>query len=630
MVTRKRRRLHGQRLIIRLSPPFLLLATAALLICTYAVTRFLSARLVEVRLEEALQLASYIATELGDEILRDDGGTGGSVASRCKALATSFPVRIRIIRSGGVLLCDYGFGTDFRRSVSPEGSSNDLDGLGARTARMWTATDEVLSAVVAGANVPVLGRDGRVAAAVIVSLPVTGVESVVSSLRNRMLLVGVCVVLAVMLLSLLLLQRIVQPIFEIRRAARRFARGQLSHAIPPSEIPELAAVADSLNAMARQLDERIRTIVEQRNAIEAVFASMSEGVIAVDREERIIRINGSAARFLEIDVAVAKDRPLREVFRTHELITFISDVLREQRPLQRSITVHKQADTYLQLHGTVLEDAEGSAIGAVVVFSDVTELRRLATQQKDFVANVSHELRTPITSIKGFVETLLDDALDDRATAERFLRIVARHTDRLYTLIDELLGLARIEQGAEEGGIAKREVEIGEIVETVREVYDKIATAKGVRLDLTDVGRFRLEVNKPLVEQAVLNLIDNAVNASESGMTVRLRAFQRDDASVIEVADEGGGIPREHLPRLFERFYRVDRARSRPGGSGLGLSIVSRVAEAHGGSVVVESEPGSGSVFTLTLPRGREPGTPRLIPAARSAAENEPGPPLRD
>jgi two-component system phosphate regulon sensor histidine kinase PhoR len=260
-------------------------------------------------------------------------------------------------------------------------------------------------------------------------------------------------------------------------------------------------------------------------------------------------------------------------------------------------------DRWLHVHGTTLHDGEHQRIGALVVLHDTTRLRRLENVRRDFVANVSHELRTPVTSIKGFVETLLDGAMDDPESTRRFLRIILRQANRLNAIIEDLLTLSRIERGTEEVTIELGEDSVGEVLQAAIEMCQQSAADKGISLHLDCPPTLRLRMNAHLLEQAVVNLVGNAVKYSEPGSTVHIGACQDGGDIVIQVKDRGCGIEAKHLPRLFERFYRVDKARSRElGGTGLGLAIVKHIALAHRGAVEVESAVGHGSTFSIRLP----------------------------
>ena len=279
-----------------------------------------------------------------------------------------------------------------------------------------------------------------------------------------------------------------------------------------------------------------------------------------------------------------------------------------REPVEDDIVLRGSRDRTIRLRGTALRDLSGEG-GAVIVLNDVTDMQRLENVRRDFVANVSHELKTPIASIKGFVETLLDGALEDSGNASRFLGIVGRQADRLASIIEDLLALSRIEQSEGSGNLPLETTGIAAIFSAVFADCEPRADDRSISLKLDCPETLTAEVNPPLLEQAVINLVDNAIKYSDPGRSVQLAARLDDTPNptelLIHVRDEGSGIDAEHLPRLFERFYRVDKARSRKlGGTGLGLSIVKHIVQAHGGTITVESELGIGSTFTIRLPAG--------------------------
>jgi len=386
------------------------------------------------------------------------------------------------------------------------------------------------------------------------------------------------------------------------QGVRRFSRGDFTEPLEPPRLSEMAALSDSLNDMAAQLDERLRAVTKERNQQEAVLSSMVEGVLAVDNQGRIMTFNEAAARLTGIDFEKAQNAHLRDIAPNTPLAQFITQILNSSKPKESEFGNLSQSGRILQVHGSVLRDAHGKGIGAVVVLNDVTRLRRLEQVRRDFVANVSHELRTPITSIKGFVETLLDGAIDTSEDARRFLEIVAKQSDRLNAILGDLLTLSHIEEGEEKKSIEVEVTGIRDTLEAALQLCSKKAGAKDIQVRLHCDPSVTARINPPLLEQAVANLIDNAIKYSPAGSDVTVRAGLQDEV-VIQVEDHGCGVAAEHLPRLFERFYRVDKARSRAlGGTGLGLSIVNHVITAHGGRVTVESAPGVGSTFSIYLP----------------------------
>lgn len=408
-----------------------------------------------------------------------------------------------------------------------------------------------------------------------------------------------------------------RSITRLRHAADRFAQGNLSRRVSVRGPLQIAALAESLNRMARQLQDRLTTVVRQRNELGAVLSSMIEGVLAVDTEERIISLNGAAAELLRVDPNQTLGRLLPEVVRNTALQQFAAQTLRENRAITAEInlrvaTTGETDRPYRHLRGqsAILRDEDGERLGAVLVLHDITHIRRLESVRRDFVANVSHEIKTPISAVKAAVETLMDDRELPREDAQHFLRMVSRQADRLTAIVDDLLSLARIEQ--DEGRI-RAEMNRAPVTPVLRaacETCQANADERDIELAVDADPDLEARMNPALCEQAMINLIDNAIKYSPEQTRIEVLGQRDGDEVVLSVIDEGRGINGEHLPRLFERFYRTDRARSRElGGTGLGLSIVKHIAEAHGGRVSVESKVGSGSTFRIHLTAAPIPAT---------------------
>ncbi|MDF1592478.1 MAG: ATP-binding protein [Desulfobacterales bacterium] len=447
-------------------------------------------------------------------------------------------------------------------------------------------------------------KEGSTAAVIRTALPVSFVDEALKGVRNKIALGGLMVALLTAVASLFVSRYISRPIEEIKKGAEHFARGELKYRLPHTGTAELSSLARSLNQMAGQIEEKIKTIVHQRAELEAVLSSMVEGVVAIDQDERVLNVNAAAARMFNGNVGSLQGRLIQEVIRNAELQQFVRNALAGGRYMESDIILRKNNERVISASGTPLQDAAGSPRGILVVLHDVTRLRKLENMRRDFVANVSHEIKTPLTTIKGFVETLLQGAVDNHQETERFLGIIAKHVDRLNSIVDDLLSLSRIEQEGEKKEIRFETVGLKRVLGNAVQICQTKAGEKNISLDLNCDKGFTALLDPALFEQAAVNLIDNAIKFSQAGRTVTISCEKSDGSEIaIHFKDHGIGIPRQHLDRLFERFYRVDTSRSRNlGGTGLGLAIVKHIVQAHGGRITVESAPGAGSVFSIFLP----------------------------
>jgi two-component system phosphate regulon sensor histidine kinase PhoR len=517
----------------------------------------------------------------------------------CKDMGRSAETRITVILPSGKVVGD--------SDENPEKMDNHMDrpeileafSLGRGTSRRHSVTLEQSMMYVA---LP-LKKDTRTVGVVRTSMSADSIDEALGRIQLRIFLGGFIMAAFAAALSFIISHRIKRPIDEIKRGAERFAGGDFQFRLPASDMEELAGLSETMNQMAGELQERINTITAQRNELEAVLSSMVEGVLAVDMEERIISMNDAAAQIFRCDPSDAEGRSIQEVVRHSELQKFVGDALSSETPVEKDVVLYAAEEQILNGLGTALRDAQGKREGALIVLNDVTRLRRLENIRRDFVANVSHEIKTPITAIKGFVETLRDGASKNHKDAQRFLEIIDKHVDRLEAIIEDLLSLSRIERQTEREEILLQEGSIKDVLQTAIQVCQVKAAPKQIRLDLSCDETLKAKINPALLEQAVVNLLDNAIKYSDPESAVAVSATTEDHEVLIAVADHGSGIEKRHIHRLFERFYRVDRARSRKlGGTGLGLAIVKHIIQAHGGRVSVESRPGKGSTFTLHLP----------------------------
>jgi two-component system phosphate regulon sensor histidine kinase PhoR len=447
-------------------------------------------------------------------------------------------------------------------------------------------------------------KNGNILAVIRASIPTTFINRELKLIRLKIALGGLLIAILAAGISLLISRRITRPIVAMKKSAGHFADGDFSHRLAAPDSEEMAGLAEALNQMASQLDNRIKTIINQRNELETVLSSMREGVVAIDNKERIISMNQAAAVLFECDPVKSQDKNIQEVVRNLPLQQFIRKAISGREPEEDDIVLYQNGERILNLKSSPLLDANKEQIGTLVVYNDVTQLRRLENMRRDFVANVSHEIKTPLTAIKGFVETLYRGKVEKPEETERFLGIIQKHVDRLSSIIEDLLSLSRIEQEDEGRTIQLERGYIEDVFKSAIQICRPKAEEKEITINLICEEQLRSNFDPTLLEQAVVNLLDNAIKYSEPNSAIHLTANLNDSEVKIIVEDQGIGIAKKHLPRLFERFYRVDKARSRKlGGTGLGLAIVKHIAQAHGGQVTVKSTPGKGSTFTIHLPK---------------------------
>ena len=456
--------------------------------------------------------------------------------------------------------------------------------------------------------VPVRKKD-RTLAVVRASIPISAVDGALHSIQNKVLLAGLFMAVFAAILSLLVSRRITHPIEQIRKWAEAIASGDFLPKPYVKSSGEIEGLYESLGRMADDLRRQIEQVRRQRNEMKAAFSSMVEGVIAIDMEARVLNMNQRAATILGCDPAAARGRGIQGVMRNTAFYNFVEETLTARGTIERDIPMGDEG--LLNGHGTILRDEAENQIGALFVLNDVTRLRKLENIRRDFVSNVSHEIKTPITAIKGFVETLRDGAVKNPEDAERFLGIIEKHVDRLEAIIEDLLNLSKIEQTSGKEGLSLVESPMIEIINNALQICHVSIAGREIEIDVSCAESVTLKVDPTLLEQALVNLLDNAVKYSDTGGTVHISVTEKSGSVTITVRDHGVGINKKHLPRLFERFYRVDKARSRQlGGTGLGLAIVKHVVQAHGGHISVESTPGEGSAFSIHLP-GSQNGSNR-------------------
>ncbi len=451
---------------------------------------------------------------------------------------------------------------------------------------------------------PVIEKDS-VLAVVRIAFPESQFSNGLKGLKKNMIIVAFFLAIFSTIACLFFEKWITEPVKDMTTAARHFASGDLLYRADGGSISELLTLATAINRMAESLREKINDITGQRNELETVLTGMIEAVLVLDQNQVIKKINLAGAKLFGVEPEQVEGKTVIEAIRNIDLHGFVNRTIESSTPIEEELRIIGDNDLSIQAHGSSLVDHDGAFKGIVVVLNDITNIKKLETIRQDFVANVSHELKTPITSIKGFLETLKDGALEDPDNAGRFLDIMGNQTDRLSMIIEDLLSLSRLEQEEKKNAFELSPRRVKDVMVSVIKAFQETASQKQMDFELiVDDEEIEAAINETLLEQALLNLIDNAIKYSEPGKKILLALDQTEDEVVISVKDQGCGISKEHVDRIFERFYRVDKARSRKvGGTGLGLAIVKHIVRAHKARMEVISSLGSGATFSIFLPK---------------------------
>lgn len=519
------------------------------------------------------------------------------------ASAKDASARVSVIALDGRVLADsVASGKDLlaleNHKDRPEVQEALAAGVGFAERHSVTANQDLLYAAV-----PV-EHGGRRVGVTRVAMSLESIDGQVAALRRAELLAFGLGLLITVLLSALFSTSLGRSLREIMDAARQLAAGDLGARIRVRRDDELGELAKILNYSADQLQGRLSEIARDRARMEAILSSMEDGVLAVDHRGVVTLANDALVRSLGLEDALG--RHYLEVIRQREVGDVVESVLKAGARRAEEVEIRRLRRVFA-LTAVPFPGQEGAPHGALVTFHDATERRRVDQVRRDFVANASHELRTPLTSIRGFVEALEDGAVNDPATSERFLGKIRTHADRMAALVEDLLELSRLESG--ERPPQWEEVLPSEVVEDVIASFGGLAERKQITLARGDGSAPTVVTDADRLRRILENLVENAVKYTPAGGRVTVGSVPGPEgAALIVVEDDGPGIAAEHLTRIFERFYRVDRARSRElGGTGLGLAIVRHLAEGMGTSVAVVSELGRGSRFTVTVP-ARPPG----------------------
>ena len=565
-------------------------------------------------LEELLSARTALTAATVERALHDSSQSGGDPAFQplARRLAVPALARVTVIAPDGTVKADSAVPDEALSRMDnhrsrPEVVQAQATGMGTDSRISETTGTKTLYMAqrIAGTK-PDAGWIVRL------GLPYATVEARIRDLQWALLIAfGVAFTVSVAL-SLYVFSGLTRPLIDMAGVAGRLAGGDLGQRVRSESRNEVGVLAAAINQMADQLESKIRQVSEDRAQLVAVLSSMAEGVMVLDCRGHILRMNPAAERMFGLDGEASRGRDHASVIRHQAFNDLVARVMATKQPLSGEITAGPSGKT-VQVEASVSGCERNDEACAVFVFHDVTAIRRLEKVRKDFVANVSHELRTPLTSIKGYVEALLDGAKDQPDEAQRFLGIILKQADRLNLIIEDLLQLSQIESG--QVAFKQEPVRMDGLVERTVAMIKPLADKKRHEVSVSlPIGLPSVLGDEERLAQVLANLLDNAVKYTPEGgrIVVSGRAFGTGHTGRVElcVADTGVGIPESDRPRVFERFYRVDKARSRElGGTGLGLSIVKHIVEAHHGAIWVEANRPAGSRFVFRLPTALDPTT---------------------
>jgi two-component system phosphate regulon sensor histidine kinase PhoR len=511
-------------------------------------------------------------------------------------LGTDSGIRVTLIRSDGTVVADSSVEPGQVGAMENHLSRPEIQAALARGRGMNVRESATTGHTYVYVARTVSGPQGGQPLVIRLAEPLEQLSALKGRLAAAMALAALAAGVAILFTSLWLDRQLFKPLSRLITGAQDLAIGRASRVEVPEE-DELAALALALNRLAATAEEQFQAVSKERDHLQEILASMSEGVLVVGPDGRALMINPAFHRLFDLSGDFT-GRPVIEIIRQPALARLVEDTLRLGEPQSVQIELPTPERRTLLLASAALSRGER---GAVVAVRDTTELTRVADMRRDFVANVSHELKTPLAAIRGYAETLRDGALDEPPTARRFTERILSQCRRLQELLNDLLTLSRLEGLA--ASLEREPVDLHALIRRAAELFSAAAREKRIEIKVAAQRTPPILGDPDGLERLVLNLLDNALKYNRPEGEVAIRLSRSDGEAVIEVCDTGIGIPPESIPRIFERFYRVDKGRAREeGGTGLGLAIVKHVAQAHGGQVEVESRVGRGSTFRVRLP----------------------------
>ena len=509
-------------------------------------------------------------------------------------IGATIEARVSIMSIDGTVLADSWEdpGSMGNHAGRPEVSGALSTGLGRDTRVSRTVREEMLYTAVP------IETEGTTVGIARVAVPTSEIDDNVNRIIATISLSGVVVALIAIALGYVLARRSSQSVRSVVEAARRLGSGELDYRIQSQGADETQELALAFNSMATQLRDMIGNVSGERAKLAAVLSTMTDGVVLVENDGQVTLTNQAAETFLGLSGEDVTGTQFIELVRDHELQRLIAHCLARGEILFEEVELlHPRR--LLSAFATPLT-IDGSP-GVLLTLHDLTRIRQSETSRREFVSNVSHELRSPIASVRALVETLQEGARNDPDVADDFLKRIGNETARMSDIVEELLELSRLETG--QVPVNMRAVDLRELWESVRSQCQARADAKGISVQSLGTGDVNIALgDETMLRQVLANLLDNALKFTPAEGTVSFNTRLKDRLVEVSVSDDGPGIDREHLPHIFERFYKVERSRHDEG-TGLGLAIVKHIVQAHGGEVAVESELGAGSTFSFTLNR---------------------------
>ncbi|WZL74753.1 ATP-binding protein [Clostridiaceae bacterium 35-E11] len=553
--------------------------------------------------ENKLITNANLVNQLIVDKIAEDGFSNIDFSKHAYIYASEIGSRITFIDKNGIVVGDSEIKVeDLPRIESHLYRPEIRDALNGKTgiSKRKSATTNVEYVYIAAP----IHTEGKIYGVTRLAFPLTEFQKLHYKLLQNILIAVFCGLFVMAVLGYRYLNNVTKPIQEITSVAKKIAHGDFQNRVYIKSNDEIGILADTFNIMTEKLNTTISEMSDKNTKLQSVLTSITEGLFAVDKSYKIILINPVAMKFFGIEDQNVYGKHILEVIRNNQLHDTFKDILDNYHIGKTEITIDYPVTKILKIHTNFirLDMDPNRIIGVMALIQDVTEMRKLEKMRSDFVANVSHELKTPLTSISGFIETLKNGAIGNEKVRNRFLDIIDIETERLTRLINDLLTLSSIENS--NLNIKKEKIEVHEIVHEVNVMVESLAKQKQINYST------ELEANLPSIignrdwfKQMLLNLVENAIKYTPEKGKVKVRIYQRYDNIFIVVKDTGIGIPKEDKHRLFERFYRVDKARSRKiGGTGLGLAIVKHIVMSFNGEIKVNSELGKGAEFIVRVP----------------------------